>query len=791
MNIGAIFRRLVFTQVLLGIIAFCMAAQSPGLLLLAGALAALSWYIVESPTGKPLSQWIIVPGALASLVWLLYTLLYKREQVIVSMGHFTMWLQVLLLYGRKSNREWGEILVLSLMQMIAASVLSVSFVYGLFLTVYSLVTLFTVLAFHLKVTGDQVAQVQRAGAPTGMRETVAPALTPVAGQGNRWHLRVTTLALGAGASVIAAMVFVAVPRLASSQVQSNGANGLGQREAGFSTTVDLSGGAPQQDNPAIVAHVVLKHNGVKLTDNKRLIRLRGAANDHYDRNRQQWTRTTATSTRVPPVQVVLSPRGTPLARMEENEESIEADIKLMSRTPPRVVFTMHPVAWIATPENDRIAAAFSPVDQQIVVTDQAATINHYIVRGPLSPASGYFQRYSQRNAQSGGVLEAAGRSLTREFTEQRPRSATRPSDPAYDPDYATGWRVDEARVSQFASEILGESKLARKRGDAAGENDANVATALAEYLRTHYKYSLTNAATKFGEDPVAEFLFNRKEGHCELFASGLAALARSTGLSARVVTGFLISEYNSIGGYYVVRNNDAHAWTEIYCGPELGWQTFDATPPDEVNREHSAGQSIFAIIWQAYEHIEYAWLSNVVSYDKQTRERVFGEVSQKTSDWIERQAVRLQDAVAWFKRTLMSGETDAITLVVMIFILIALILGVITLIRVIIVNRRRIVTLQLTSLSRPQRRALAKRLKFYLIMLDMLERHGHLRPRWQSPFSFAQQLAESNPMRFDPVVALTEIFYEIRFGHRDLDEARKARIKAHLRALEQNLAGRA
>lgn len=790
MNIGEIFRRLVFTQVLLGIVAFCMAAQSPGLLLLAGALAALSWYIVESPTGKPLSQWIIVPGALASLVWLLYTLLLKREQVIVSMGHFTMWLQVLLLYGRKSNREWGEILVLSLMQMIAASVLSVSFVYGLFLAVYSLVTLFTVLVFHLKVTGDQVAQVQRSGAPSGTRETAAPALTPVAGRGNRWHLRLTTLALGAGASVIAAIVFLAVPRLAGSQVQSNLANTVGQRESGFSTSVDLSSGAPQQDNPAIVAHVTLKSNGVKVDGGQRLIRLRGAANDHYDRARQQWTRTAGTSTRVAPQQVVLSPRGTPLARLNEGEETLEADIMLMSRTPPRVMFTMHPVAWVATPENDRVAAAFSPVDQQLVITDQTSTISHYVVRGPLKPASGYFQRYMQRSGDSGELLDSAGRTLTRAFTE-RPRAAARIPDTTYDPDYATGWRVDEARVNHLAGEILGEYKLTRKRGDAPGEEDANVAAAFAEYLRTNYKYSLSNSAAKFGEDPIAEFLFTRKEGHCELFASGLAALARSAGLSARVVTGFLISEYNSVGGYYVVRNNDAHAWTEIYCGPELGWQTFDATPPDEVNREHSAGQSMFAFIWQAYEHIEYAWLSSVVSYDKQTRERVFGELSQKISDWVERQAVNAQNAISWFKRTLMSGETDAITLVVMIFILVALMLGVITLIRVIVVNRRRVVTLQLTSLSRTQRRALAKRLKFYLIMLDMLERHGHLRPRWQSPFSFAQQLAESNPMRFDPVVALTEIFYEIRFGHRDLDEPRKARIKAHLRALEQNLAGRA
>ena len=72
-------------------------------------------------------------------------------------------------------------------------------------------------------------------------------------------------------------------------------------------------------------------------------------------------------------------------------------------------------------------------------------------------------------------------------------------------------------------------------------------------------------------------------------------------------------------------------------------------------------------------------------------------------------------------------------------------------------------------------------------MLDMLERHGYVRPRWQSPQAFATELAEANPMRFDPVVALTELFYEVRFGYRPLDNDRKQRVRAHLRHLEYAL----
>src|SRR3546814_7772307 len=60
---------------------------------------------------------------------------------------------------------------------------------------------------------------------------------------------------------------------------------------------------------------------------------------------------------------------------------------------------------------------------------------------------------------------------------------------------------------------------------------------------------------------------------------------------------------------------------------------------------------------------------------------------------------------------------------------------------------------------------------FYLTMLDMLERYGYVRPSWQSPFSFAQELAQAQPLKFDPVIALTELFYEIRFGQRPIERS--------------------
>ena len=74
----------------------------------------------------------------------------------------------------------------------------------------------------------------------------------------------------------------------------------------------------------------------------------------------------------------------------------------------------------------------------------------------------------------------------------------------------------------------------------------------------------------------ADFLVGESNsGHCEVFAAALTAMARSIGMKARVVTGYRAGEYNRIGGYYIVRQSNAHAWTEIHLGPR-GWKTFDA-----------------------------------------------------------------------------------------------------------------------------------------------------------------------------------------------------------------------
>lgn len=110
----------------------------------------------------------------------------------------------------------------------------------------------------------------------------------------------------------------------------------------------------------------------------------------------------------------------------------------------------------------------------------------------------------------------------------------------------------------------------------SASNNFDRATALERYLKTHYGYTLQMSRSPV-RDPIANFLFERKQGHCEYFASSMAVMLRMLGIPSRVVNGFRSDEFNDLTGNYVVRAKDAHAWVEAYF-PGYGWQTFDPTP---------------------------------------------------------------------------------------------------------------------------------------------------------------------------------------------------------------------
>jgi hypothetical protein len=128
-------------------------------------------------------------------------------------------------------------------------------------------------------------------------------------------------------------------------------------------------------------------------------------------------------------------------------------------------------------------------------------------------------------------------------------------------------------------------------------------------LRGHYGYTLHLPAT-VQKDPLANFLFERKEGHCEYFASSMAVMLRSLGIPSRVVNGFRGGEFNDLSGQYLVRASDAHSWVEAYF-PGEGWVSFDPTPASALTLSHSGWNRASLYL----DALASFWREWIVNYD--------------------------------------------------------------------------------------------------------------------------------------------------------------------------------
>jgi transglutaminase-like putative cysteine protease len=104
---------------------------------------------------------------------------------------------------------------------------------------------------------------------------------------------------------------------------------------------------------------------------------------------------------------------------------------------------------------------------------------------------------------------------------------------------------------------------------------------LSMFRNEEFFYTLTPPSLT--DEPVDSFLFDSRSGFCEHYASAFAVLARAGGIPARVVTGYLGAELNPMGDYWIVRQSDAHAWTEVWLDGE--WHRYDPTAavaPDRI-----------------------------------------------------------------------------------------------------------------------------------------------------------------------------------------------------------------
>jgi transglutaminase-like putative cysteine protease len=118
------------------------------------------------------------------------------------------------------------------------------------------------------------------------------------------------------------------------------------------------------------------------------------------------------------------------------------------------------------------------------------------------------------------------------------------------------------------------AELARQMRAAAGSDRAYVDAVLQKLNREEFYYTLD--PPPLGRDPVDQFMFETRRGFCEHYASAFSVMMRSVGIPTRVVLGYQGGEVNPLGGHLIVRQSDAHAWTEIWL-EGLGWYRIDPT----------------------------------------------------------------------------------------------------------------------------------------------------------------------------------------------------------------------
>jgi transglutaminase-like putative cysteine protease len=189
--------------------------------------------------------------------------------------------------------------------------------------------------------------------------------------------------------------------------------------------------------------------------------------------------------------------------------------------------------------------------------------------------------------------------------------------------------------------------LAAELGAAGGGEREYIRRVLQLFATAPFSYTLS--PRPLGARPVDEFLFDTKEGFCEHYASAFTVLMRDAGIPARVVIGYQGGDFNSYGGYLLVRQSHAHAWSEVWL-EGAGWTRIDPTAavaPERVHRgrltREIAGEDAPGRLWAefawlgnlraAWDATRTAWYERVVGFDPERQARLLESLGLGASGW--------------------------------------------------------------------------------------------------------------------------------------------------------------
>ena len=325
-----------------------------------------------------------------------------------------------------------------------------------------------------------------------------------------------------------------------------------------------------------------------------------------------------------------------------------------------------------------------------------------------------------------------------------------------------------ARYLQLPGSLDGRVGMLARHMTEGEVSTAARARALERHLRTEYGYTLELLPHEV-PDPLTYFLFVRKKGHCEYFASAMTVMLRTMGIPARLVTGFQSGTYNSLTELYVIRASDAHSWVEAYL-PRRGWTTFDPTPPDPAFRHASLWDKL-ALYADAADTFWQEW---VLAYDP-SLQLTLAEKMEKSGRSF---GLRWFDRIGFHVGAWKQGARQVLHRYGWWLMAAGTLLG----LAIYFAPRawRALRVLQRVRKARRGQASVADATLLYGRMLEVMRRRGFQKPAWFTPQEFAASLPRTETGRL--VEQFTESYNALRFGGR---VGVAPRISSLLEKLEQ------
>jgi protein-glutamine gamma-glutamyltransferase len=691
---GVVHRVMTDTLAVLGLLALLTSGEldrAVSYAILIGAIAAL--FLPERVQERPLWRRFAV-GAPLLLLAVQVSRLLGGESLLVVAIEFAAGLQVLRLATRRGAAHDQQVIVLALLHLIAGTVLGSGLTYGLCFLGFLVITPGALVLSHLR---REVEGNYRQGARdrTGLPVDVPRILRSRRVIGRQFLL--LTCLLSVPIFLFTALLFVLFPRVGLSLLLLNRSHS--ERMVGFSERVDLGGVGKLRSDPTIVMRVD-PPNLPPVPPPRLALYLRGAAFDRYDG--RAWSRSKRDD--VPAEQFGSQVR---IRRFPDPARDRVMRIDLEPIDPPVIFLPLDAVAL-------RVLAPGPNIDQS---------------RPELFVGPEGVLRYSSPTQRGIRYEVSLDHEPPLELSEiEELRYIALPPLPPRIADLADDWtRGIDAPLEQAR---LIESKL-----------------------RTGYKYDLESPSGA-AANPLEDFLFKSKRGHCEFYSTAMVVLLRSLGVPARNVTGFVGGTYNRFSRSYVVRQGDAHSWVEVYL-PDAGWTRFDPTPPsDSAPRGELTGA--LAILRDFIEALGQRWSRHVVGYDLRQQLGLYNDMRTTYRRWVPSSGVAGK-VLGSPRRTLL-----------VVLALIGLGLGIREL------WKRRRTTEAEREKPRDDRRA-HEAAELYRALERVLVTRGVPRPPSTPPLAHARALQALGHPISNEALDLTERYLRARFGGEDFDAvARRA-----------------